>query len=461
MDLEKRARRQSFRLIVSELIMVITVIITVAVLALVVSGYWLNANFEVERQGMLQINSVPTGASVAVDGDSPWFQRTNTSKILSSGEHEVVLSKDGYDTWSKTINIREGLLYRLNYPYLFLKERTKEVVYDTVTATFATVSPNRKLLLLLNNTTTWTLIDLDNDRLKTSNLNISQVFSASDDLANNAPGLFTGKIITAEWDSASEHVLLQIDLNGAMQWILLDIKNINKSINLTREFATNFERISIFDYSSDNLLVLQDGNLRKIDVNSRQISAILAKDVADYDFYDSEIFFVDQDSAVLLKVGDDKTALVKPITTSAKVLIGKFYDSQYLYVIEDTHISIYRKNDLEIVAEFDITFVPDFAKIGHDGEFVVMYSGDKVATIDMEAVQIREWTTASPDFGWLNQYMIYSVENGELSVYDFDGLNHRTLATNVSHRFPVTITSEKWLYYFSDNQLVREWLIAR
>ena len=85
MDAESRARRQSFRVIFSEIIMVITVIVTVVILALLVSGYWLNSNFELERQGMLQINSIPTGASVEVDGDAPWFQRTNTSKVLSSG----------------------------------------------------------------------------------------------------------------------------------------------------------------------------------------------------------------------------------------------------------------------------------------------------------------------------------------------------------------------------------------
>ena len=128
MDLEKRARRQSLRVIVSEAVMVIAVAAMVIVLALIVSGYWLNADFEVERQGMLQIYSIPTGANVEVDGDAPWFQRTNTSKILASGEHTVTLTKDGYDSWSKTINISEGLLYRLHYPHLFLLEREKEKV---------------------------------------------------------------------------------------------------------------------------------------------------------------------------------------------------------------------------------------------------------------------------------------------------------------------------------------------
>ena len=74
---------------------------------------------------------------------------------------------------------------------------------------------------------------------------------------------------------------------------------------------------------------------------------------------------------------------------------------------------------------------------------------------------IHNWDTGSTNYGWIDNYMAYSVDNGVLSVYDFDGLNHRELANNVSSHFPVTITSDKWLYYFSDGKLLREWLIAR
>ena len=68
MDRTKQEKRQSLKVIISEVIMTLAVIITVTILALIVSGYWLNSDFEVERQGMLQISSVPTGASVNIDG---------------------------------------------------------------------------------------------------------------------------------------------------------------------------------------------------------------------------------------------------------------------------------------------------------------------------------------------------------------------------------------------------------
>ena len=454
MDLEKRAKRQSLKIIVSEFVMVVTVIITVTVLAFVVSGYWLNADFKVERQGMLQINSVPTGATVAVDGDSPWFQRTNTSKILSSGKHEVVLSKEGYDTWSKTVDIKEGLLYRLNYPHLFLENRTKESVYDTTTTTFATVSPNRKLLLLANNTTSWTLINLDSETIKPTIVDVSKVFPST-------TSLFNGEILSASWDSANEHVLFKLQKEGSVGWVLLDVRDPSKSLDLTREFATSFIDVKIMDHSADNLLAIRDGNLHKIDVGARQITAVLVEGILDYDFYDSEIIYATKDQVSLLKLGQESPLVIKEIENGARVLISKFYDDKYFYIIEGEEITVYQKSDSQELMNAEIGFVPQELKIGYDGDFVSMNTGSNFATLDMESMQITKWQTCSDNFGWLNGYMVYAINDGELSVYDFDGLNHRTLSSNVSNHFPVVITSEKWLYYFSDDELVREWLIAR
>ena len=56
--------------------------------------------------------------------------------------------------------------------------------------------------------------------------------------------------------------------------------------------------------------------------------------------------------------------------------------------------------------------------------------------------------------------LMYVVdEAGRLIAYDYDGLNRRELASGVSSKWPIIITNDKWLYYFGDKGLVREWLI--
>lgn len=449
--------------------MVITVVLTVIILAFVVSGYWLNSDFRVERQGLLQISSFPTGANVDIDGDSSWLQRTNTSKVLPSGEHTIKLSKEGYDSWSKTIKISEGLLYRISYPRLFLQNRSTENMLDATGTTIATISPDGNSLLLANNTTKWYLIDLNDSEVKTTELDVSEVFSniGLDDTGKKA--LFTGEILKVNWDYNCTHALFAVRSDEAVEWVLLDIKNPQKSVNINREFGSNFSKIEILDNDSHNLLAVKDGNLHKIDVSGQSISAVLVANIIDFDHYgDNEVVFSAHSSDIepneapelydigILKVNDDPTTVFEHVTTSPKVAISKFYDEKYLTILEGHTLSLYKMKTFELVANFELDFAPETIRVGYEGEFIIASAGSKVATLDMEQINIREWSTEGEDFGWIDNSMIYTVSNNKLIVYDFDGLNERTIASNASSQFPATITNNKWLYYFNGNSLVRE-----
>ena len=462
MDLEKRARRQSFKVIISEMIMVITVIITVVILAFLVSGYWVGSGLKIERQGMLQIHSTPTGVNVAVDGDAPWYQRTNTSKVLSSGEHEIILTRDGYDTWSKTVSISEGLLYRIHYPRLFLLEREKSIEYEDIEANFATVSPDYNFVLLANSTTTWTLLNLNRDDIEETSVDVSKIFMSVSKADKAEAGLFTGKIITADWSSDNEHILFQVDDGETKEWVVLNVKNPKNSINITREFAASFDDIRISDNSASNLLGLRGGKLHKIDASGRHISAILAEDVESYDFYESEMVYISDNEAIYTKLNDDKIEIITKIDpeSSTEIFISRFYDDKYISIVSDNKFTLFKQNGYEETFAGEISFIPDEFKVGHAGSFIFMRKDENVAIFDMEIMELREWQLDSIHYGWLDSNMLYSVTDGTLVVYDFDGLNRRELSHNVSARFPVTITNNRWLYYFSDDTLVRE-VIAR
>lgn len=461
MHSDQLKKRQNLRVIISEIIMVIAVVFIVSILAFIVSGYWVNSEFEVERQGMLQVSSVPTGADLLIDGETSWLQRTNASKTLSSGEHTITLEKEGYDTWTKTINISEGLLYRLSYPYLFLKNRTSEKVYNTAGYLLSTVSPDRDTLLLINDTTEWTLLNLKDDNLSPKKIDVSTYFSNVSLAENASVGLFTSQILDADWDQNGRHLLLKTKNNDNIEWVLLDVEDIKNSINLSKQFGAEFEEIKILDDSADNLLAIQNHNLHKIDLKGKVLSAILAENVYDFDHYENEVIFSasnsDQKYQVgLFKIGDDKVKTLATLSEPTKVAISQFYDHKYLITLTANHLSLYQKTDFKKIGDFELGFSPSSLEVGHNGSFIVAYDGSKVATLDMEITQVLEWSVEGESFGWINEDMIYSVHDGELLVYDFDGLNRRSLAKNVSEHFPAMITNNKWLYYFSDGNLIRE-----
>lgn len=450
--------------------MVIAVIATVAILALIVSGYWLNSDFKVERNGMLQISSVPTGADVTIDGEtSSWLQRTNTSKVLSSGEHEVILSKEGYDTWSRTINISEGLLYRVHYPRLFLQDREVENLFSIAGYTFATISPNNEKLLLIGNTTEWSLVNLGNDTLKPEKINVSNYLSSTSIAEGASVGLFDGQIISADWDRSSNHILFQIKSDTGTEWLLIDISNIKNSINLTKEFGADFSTIKILDDSSSNLLAVINNNLHKIDVPGKSVSTAIVTGIYDFDHYENDLIFSARSSDVespkytigLTKIGDNKIVELDTTSEPTKVAILKFYDDVYTATVQSNGIVLHEKGDYSKTKEYQLSFTPEQIEVGHNGEFITMFTNNQIASLDMEASSVLEWNTDGQGFDWIDNDMIYSVSGGSLIVYDFDGLNRRSLSQNVSSHFPVAITSNKWLYYVSDDELVREWLIPR
>lgn len=502
MDFDRRERLASRRVIISEALMVIAVIAIVIALAFVVSGYWVNADFTVERQGMLQINSIPTGASLIVDGETSWLSRTNTSKILRSGEHTISLTKEGYDTWSRTINVRDGLLYRIRYPRLFLKERTPASVLDTTGTTFASFSPDRQTLLLADNTTKWKLVKVDNEELKPTTIDIAPYFPSVNLAEGATDGVFTGEIKSANWDSNNEHVLFEINNGPDTDWVLLDTKNPASSLALSRISNLRFSQIDIFDDSANTLIALSDGNLYTIDTSRHKISEPFATQVEYFSHYNNQIIYsalddnisttLNSDATVtsgeststiadttampegnpsaqpehryvvaLKSPNDEKTRVLQYTATPVRPAIFQFYDERYLATLAETVLTLYNADhlsadSLKIDSTYSLSFAPDSLKIGDSGEYISLSTDNHIAALDMEAENVTEWNTDGPNYGWLASGMIYSVSNSNLIVYDFDGLNRRSLSSRVSPDFPITITDDKWLYYFNDSHLIRE-----
>ena len=468
MDQDKAKRIQHLKVIASEIVMVIAVFLTVSILVLIVSGYWLNADFKVERQGLLQISSVPTGADVDIDGDSSWLQRTNTSKTLSSGEHSIVLSKEGYDTWSKTIHVREGLLYRLHYPRLFLNDREVEDIIDIDGTIFASVSPDRSTMLLANNTEEWQILSLSDEKIKPHIINIDGLFSSLIASEDSSDVSFKGKIVTADWANDNAHVLFKVEYLDKTEWVMLDIDNIKDSINLSQKFDMAFDDIQILNNSANALIALQGQSLRRIDVAGEQISAIIAEGVVSLDHYENEVIFVakqrsDTEEYTLshLDIGNGKIKELDRFKYSAQAVMSKFYDDKYITIVHDNMVSLYSETDFTKIDDFALSFIPEHIKVGHNGEFVLLYNGSNMTTLDMEALDIVEWNTDNSSFGWIDDDMIYAISDSNLKVYDFDGLNQREIAKNANDAFPATITDDKWLYYFKDDTLMREWLVKR
>ena len=310
MDIEKRKRNKLIRIIFVDIIMSLAVVGLVFVLVAVVEGWRLGSNLKLEQNGMAQIESLPTGAKVVIDGKQD-FNETNISKLLSAGEHEITLWKEGFDSWTKKINITSGLLTRLKHPRLFKQNRTTEEVAGYASLRFLYASPDHKsLLAATDNTTKWQYITaLGADKVTIEEVDVKNIFSGTSD------GKFPGEIVQISWNETSEKVLLQVKRGETYEWGVINLKKVSESINLTQsiskytekniekktdsspekqavEVKRNLTQVVIGDATASKFIALVDGSLREIDTSVKTLSEPYLKNIAKFKISGSQVIYL-------------------------------------------------------------------------------------------------------------------------------------------------------------------------
>ena len=95
----------------------VLVLITVTVTVLFMLGYRLDSG-TIEQGALLQFDSSPNGADVWVDGKLV-NGRTATKQTVLSGTHTVRIAKNGYEEWTRTLDLAAALSPGLTIFVLF------------------------------------------------------------------------------------------------------------------------------------------------------------------------------------------------------------------------------------------------------------------------------------------------------------------------------------------------------
>lgn len=503
MDLEEKKRRQFIKVLLAEVMMVISVIAIVIVATLLAMGFSISTDGGIEQTGLMQIHSQPTGATVTLDG-SVLFSRTNTSRTMSSGDHHLKLSREGYDAWEKTVKMYSGVLIRMYYPRLFLQNRVAEPVLDLTKTEakskeleFFAPSPSRNYAMYAEqDAATWQMLDLRGDEVKTTTLDLSGVLpgivakeleakTARQNTAANqisAPEYrFDGKIELLKWSNNDEKILAKISYDGKVEWVLINLRNITASLNLTKTFGLSFDQIEMIDSSASQLYALAGHRLYRINVAGEVLSRILVDDVENFVNYGANVVFLtvadaDKGERVIGSYRDDEKAstilVTVPTDETVKIALSRYFDEDYIAYTVGKKLTIYygtlpsynenrEKSAIEelkkLVEDRELEETPVHFTTSRDGEYLVARAGQKFMVTDLDMGDLWTYNAATSSLDWLDASMMYAVKNGEILVWDFDGTNLRNLAESAKTAkgeavkvadFPILLTANnRWLYY--------------
>lgn len=450
---------------------------TLAVGAIVASiiffilGYRFDSNEgRIEQYAMLQFNSNPSGASIKIDDKFLSIQTPNKITI-PAGSHSVAMSKAGYETWNKNINIKSGVLVWLNYALLVPKILTVEptVNFTEIYQTLASPEGHYMLVQGRADTPAFELVDISANTIKTSSLTLPATLYTD---ANAIGVSHTFQI--DKWDDGGRYALIKHSFGDKNEWLVLDTQDVNLSKNITRLFDFAISSIKFSGTSGNVFYALGGSDIRKIDLSAGTISRPLVGSVISFETYNSNIICyvgngtsgANQKVVGLYRDGDDNPYIIQTITKSDNLPINASvvsYFSQYYVAISDGKkvdilsgsYPVLINDTSSIKALVSLTLDENIQNLSFSpiGQYILMQSGAYFASYDLEYQSLASSTVKGTEVisgvKWLNDNYIWADRDGSLSIFEFDGANTHVINPVVTGQ-SVTLTSNGRYIYSID-----------
>ncbi|MCR5572914.1 MAG: PEGA domain-containing protein [Candidatus Saccharibacteria bacterium] len=464
MDRQRKKKLQNARVIMTNIFMGISVIGLVFVLMLVAMGYGFDEKGNFEQSGLIQISSNPKGATVEIDGDTQ-FSRTDFNKMLSNGDHHVKISKAGYDTWEKTINVDAGLLTRVEWARLFPIKTEISTISTFSNLRLAEFSSDRKHLFTIeHNATVGEYSSLQGEKVNSEKVSLHEA------LNDNSEKILEGTIKLVSWNESGNKVLLTWAHDGKTTWHLVDLENADRSVNLNKKFGMTFTDIHISNDSASKLWALENGNIHIIDMGNQTVSGVLVSDVEQFTNNKDVIGYVGLDGndhnyrkISVYKEGEKGSTTIlnlKEEKPSITMTMGSYWNESWIAYSVNNHISVHSgtypsfdrpsKNSLKEFLKRDLEYTPNLASTNQLGRIVIFTGNTNITSVDIETRDDFDTATEKEvaKLNWLDGYLIWENVDNKIVIRDFDGDNRREILS-VNNDQPINITeNNRWLYFF-------------
>lgn len=447
-------------LFVSYVAMTLAVIAISVVSILLALGYRFDfSSNKVEQGALLQLGSFPDSAQINLDNKIQTF-RTNGKIEVATGVHDVSFHKDGYRDWAKHFTLKGGEVRWLNYARMVPTTVSTSVVKELGTLSDAVASPDKTWIAFMTVATSPVITFAKvNDPSKVS-VSAFTLPAASIVL----PG--GGQYKLVEWNLGSKYLLVRHEVGAAREFIRVNVTDANDVVNLTSKFGVpiveaHFSNESVF-YGMEN------GNIRKLDLNSSSLSEPLVRDAVNMKLYGSnEIAYVRHTSAkfeVGVVVGD-QNRVVSTYDDTAPITIdfGQYFREYYLAITRGGSFELIknpeRAADKGMAKVVTLSYPSDlkWLDISSSGRFVITGSGAQFMMYDIELGTRTDanfpslLTDTSIPPQWLDDFTLVSTGDNKLRLSDFDGDNQQII-TDALPAQPVMLSSDKKvLYSFSKN----------
>jgi hypothetical protein len=453
----KKQFRHRVMLLVGYVLIGVAVVLSTWLLVEVASGYWVNEKGAVIQNGLVFFSSQPHPAQIQISGMPHYNGQTNTRVLLPGGIYHIQLTRNGYRTWQRTIEVNGDSVEHFDYPLLFPEQLAPKPVHPYLSApVLATQSPDLRWGLVLPSVATpnFDLYDLKNPTKAPTVITL--------------PATIVSKAVTSEswqvgeWADDNQHVLLQHVYDGKTEFILLDRATPDQSQNLSQTLDVNPTQLTLNNKKYDQYYLYNaaDQSLQTASRSSHTALPLLTHVLAYHTYGNNVVLYATDSGApagkVLVKLLDNgQTYDIHTLLAGTTYLLNLTQYNGTFYVAvgasSENKVYIYRDpvgqlsgTPGQAVVPIQVLHVsqPNYVSFSTNAQFIMVEGGTYFGVYDIENKLGYNYTNPAPldapqvHASWMDGDRLTYVSGGRLVVFDYDHTNQQILMPASSSYLP-------------------------
>jgi hypothetical protein len=382
-------------------------------------------NHKFVSNGLLILGTTPDGARLSIN-DRLTRKSTPYRSTLRVGEYDLKLTKDGYRPWTKRVTIVASEVVNLALIIMVPEQLRTRVVSGAPDPTSLIVSSDHKHIAAITGGTNPGLWQINAEKATTK-----KIYTPSE-----------GQTIqSATLSRDGSRSLVRVQYPDGVHVLHINMDN-GKVQDLTSDFKVALDDLRFSFKDANRLYWLSADGLRRIDVDSRTLSAVLADKVANYTYDNDRIIYIQSTNlgkivAVMDADGRNAETLVEGVVESPSYVMSyaSFRGNDDLAVVPSStgqmtvYESIYSDNVVSRVVARDVTRVLP----SDDGHYFVFAGTKGFGSYDIGRGKLYNglYTDAVDAISWFNGAHVVVNSGGKTQLVEFDGGNATTIADSL------------------------------
>jgi len=367
--------------------------------------------------GGIYVKTIPGDTTILIDDDyknnTSGFSRDLLIQNLLPENHTIKIEKDGYHSWTKTLEVKEKKVSEAKYVILFPNSIPFASIDNDVKSFYPYPDNNKILLLTVSNE----LLSYDAEKNETLKiLSKTQTPYNITDISFST----TGKRALIK-TSAGLHYLLNLDTS---------------TISLIKSMSSNTQKV-IFDANNEGSFFYQVNNLiYRVNADKQTTSKLFKKEKVEAfaingnDIYSLENGILYRDN-LLLNINETLSKEAFKTTNNTYELVVM---ENEIFLIENKKTAyLFNKEtkifDKKIEAKNELKYTPFYDRVlfAADNEFWLLLLKDTETPFFVKAystIFISRFSQNIGDIKWLNgDYFVYSLD-GKVNISEIDNRDH-------------------------------------